>query len=114
MFKPDLKRVEQIDQLESQIDELREAIQRSRRLIVAGRVCALIGPGLLVCLMLGLLNFTPVRMIAGVTLVLGGLVLMGSSKASTEELELLLKRTEGERNAAIDALELVQRGGEVG
>jgi len=105
--------VEQIDRLESQIDELREAIRRSRRLGAAGRVCAIIGPGLLVCLMLGLPSYTPVRMIAGVTLALGGLVLMGSSKASTEQLELLLKRMEGERNAAIDALELVQREGEV-
>jgi hypothetical protein len=36
---------------------------------------------------------------------------MGSSKASTEELELSLKRTEAARSAAIDALELVEIGG---
>ena len=39
-----------------------------------------------------------------------GLVLMGSSKASTEELEVSLRKTEGERSAAIDALDLVQFG----
>jgi hypothetical protein len=37
-------------------------------------------------------------------------VLMGSSRSSTEELERALKRTEAERMAAIDALELVQVG----
>jgi hypothetical protein len=49
-------------------------------------------------------------MIIGITLGIGGLVLMGSSKASTQELELLLKQSEDERNAAIDALDLVHWG----
>ena len=61
-------------------------------------------------LILGLAIFTPVRMIVGISLGLGGLVLMGSSVGSTKQLELSLKQTEDERNAAIDALELVQLG----
>jgi hypothetical protein len=102
--------VEQVEQLEIRIEELREAIQRSRRLIIAGRVCAVVGPALLVCFMLGLLDFTPARVIVGIALAIGGVVLMGSSRSSTEQLELTLKRTEAERNTAIDALELVQLG----
>jgi hypothetical protein len=102
--------LEQIEQLELRIEELREAIQRSQRLMLAGRACAIIGPTLLVCLLLGLLRFTPSEMIIGIALGIGGLVLMGSSKASTEELELLLKQSEEERNAAIDALDLVHSG----
>ena len=35
---------------------------------------------------------------------------MGSSVGSTKLLELSLKQTEDDRNAAIDALELVQLG----
>jgi hypothetical protein len=38
------------------------------------------------------------------------MVLMGSSRSSTEELERVLKQTEAERTAAIDALNLVQVG----
>ena len=102
--------MEQIEQLEIRIEELREAIERSRRLMLAGRACAVIGPVLLVCFMLGLMNFTPVRMIVGIALAIGGVVLVGSSRASTEQLILSLKRTEGERSAAIDALELVLLG----
>jgi hypothetical protein len=105
--------LEQIEQLELRIEELRERIQRSQRLMLAGRACAIIGPTLLVWLLLGLLRFTPSGMIIGIALGIGGLVLMGSSKASTEQMEFLLKRTGGERNAAIDALRLVQRGGRV-
>jgi hypothetical protein len=102
--------LEQIERLEIQIEELREAIQRSRRYIIAGRAGVVIGPALLACLMVGLLDFTPVRMIVGIALAVGGVVLIGSSRSSTEQLELTLKRTEGERIAAIDALELVQLG----
>ena len=108
LFKIGFAPVEQIEQLEIRIEELREAIERSRRLMLAGRACAVIGPAMLVCFMLGLMNFTPVRMIVGIALAIGGVVLMGSSRASTEQLMLSLKRTEGERSAAIDALELVQ------
>ena len=110
MFEADPTPAEQIERLEAQIDELREAIQRSRRLVVAGRACAFAGAALLICLMLGLATFTPVRMIVGITVALGGLVLMGSSVGSTKQLELSLKQTEDERNAAIDALEFVEFG----
>ena len=110
MFEADPTPAEQIERLEAQIDELREAIRRSRRLVVAGRACAFAGAALLICFMLGLATVTPVRMIVGITLALGGLVLMGSSVGSTKQLELSLKQTEDERNAAIDALEFVDHG----
>jgi hypothetical protein len=61
-------------------------------------------------LILGLATFTPVRMVVAITVALGGLVLMGSSVGSTRQLERSLKLTEDERNAAIDALELVELG----
>jgi O-antigen ligase len=100
--------VDEIERLEIRIEELREAIERSRRLMLAGQACAVVGPAMFVCFMLGLIDFTPVRMIVGIALAIGGVVLTGSSRASTEQLMLSLKRTEEERSAAIDALELVQ------
>jgi small neutral amino acid transporter SnatA (MarC family) len=110
MFEADPTPAEEIERLEAQIEELREAIQRSRRLVAAGRACLFAGAALLICLMLGLAIFTPVRMVVGVTVALGGLVLMGSSVGSTRQLERSLKQTEDERNAAIDALALVELG----
>lgn len=102
--------MDEIERLELRIEELSEAITRSRRLRLAGRASAVIGPTLLIGLALGLLNYTPARMIVALALAIGGLVLMGSSRASTEELERSLKRTEAERIAAIDALDLVPVG----
>jgi hypothetical protein len=110
MFEANSTPAEQIERLEVQIDELREAIRRSRRLVVAGRACVFAGAALLICLLLGLATVTPVQMIVGIALGIGGLVLMGSSVGSTKQFELSLKQTEDERNAAIDALEFVDLG----
>jgi len=111
MFEAHPTPAEEIERLETQIDELREAIQRSRRLVLAGRACGCAGAALLICLMLGVATVTLGRIIVGISVALGGLVLMGSSVGSTKQLELSLKKTEAERNAAIDALEFVEFGG---
>jgi hypothetical protein len=102
--------MDKIEQLERRIEELREAIGRSRKLMLAGRVCAIIGPIFLVGMLFGLLRFDSTEMIAGITIGIGGLVLLGSSKGSTEELQRLLKQSEEARNVAIDALHLVHSG----
>ena len=65
---------------------------------------------LLICLVLGLATVTPVRMIVGIAVGLGGLVLMESSVGSSKQFELSLKQTEDERNAVIDNLEFVDLG----
>lgn len=98
---------EQIERLEERVDELGEAIRRSRRLTAAGRACALVGAAWLAGLMFGFVTFIPVRFVTGVAVGLGGLILMGSSVGSTRQLELSLMRAQDERNTAIDALELV-------
>ena len=108
MCHPDAQPPERIEALEARIEELREAIVRSRRLTLAGRASAIAGPALLVCLIFGLVENTPVRMIAAIALALGGLVLMGSSRASTDQLEQALRRAESQRRATIDALDLIE------
>ena len=98
---------EGIERLEVRVVELREAIRRSRILSAAGNACALAGAAWLAGLMFGFVTFMPVRFVSGVVVGLGGLILMGSSVGSTRQLELSLRQAENERNAAIDALELV-------
>jgi hypothetical protein len=102
--------MDEIERLELRIEELRDAIERSRRLVLAGRASAIAGPALLIGFLLGLVAFTPTRMILALALAIGGVVLTGSSRASTEELRRSLAKVEAERNAAIDALELVDLG----
>jgi predicted benzoate:H+ symporter BenE len=99
--------MDEIERLELRIERLREAIERSRRWRFAGRASAVVGPAMLAGFVLGLIDYTPERVIAALALAIGGLVLMGSSRSSTEELERALKQAEAERMAAIDALDLV-------
>lgn len=107
MSDPDFHSAGRIEALELDIEELGDQIARSRRLMTAGRVAAVAGPLLLLALILGLVAFSPARVLAALALLIGGIVLMGSSKSSTEELQRSLVRAEAQRDAAIDALGLV-------
>jgi hypothetical protein len=102
--------MDEIERLELRIEELREAIARSRRLRLVGQASAVIGPAVIVGFVFGLVAYSPTRMIVALALAMGGLVLMGSSRSSTGELERALRQAEAERMAAIDALDLVQVG----
>jgi hypothetical protein len=102
--------MEEIERLELRIEKLSEAIERSRRLRLGGRALVVIGPMLLAGFALGLVNDSPTRVIAALALAIGGVVLMGSSRSSTEELERSLRQAEAERIAAIDALKLTAVG----
>jgi hypothetical protein len=102
--------MDEIERLELQIEKLTDAIERSRRLRLAGQGAVVTGPAWLAGMALGLVGFTPTRMIFAIALAIGGMVLMGSSRSSTEELERALKSAEAERIAAIDALTLVNVG----
>jgi hypothetical protein len=100
-----------IERLERRIEDLREAIERSRRYMLAGRAATIAGPVLLAAILFGLISFTPALTILGLALGIGGMVLTGSSRATTLELERALTEAKAERNAAIDGLDLVDLGG---
>ena len=74
----------------------------------AGKIAAIVGALLLVALVVGLLRFSPNLMMIGVGLGLGGIVLMGSSKSSTDLLEGQLRKVEADRDRAIDGLRMVE------
>jgi len=97
MTESDSRPDERIERLEGRVEELREAIRRSRILAAAGRACALAGAAWLAGLMFGFATFMPVRFVSGVVVRLGGLILMGSSVGSTRQLELSLRQAENER-----------------
>jgi len=106
--------MDEIERLERRIEELSAAIERSRTLRLAGRASAIAGPALIAGFVLGLVAYTPARMVVALALAIGGVVLMGSSRSSTEELERALRKAEAERVAAIDALDLVDLGDRAG
>jgi hypothetical protein len=102
--------MDEIERLELKIEDLREAIERSRRYALAGRASIVAGPALLVAILIGLVAFTPARVVIALALAIGGMVLSGSSRATTDELRRALARAEAARNTAIDGLDLVNPG----
>jgi hypothetical protein len=106
MSEPRLHPVEDIERLELRIETLEDSIARSRRLMLVGRVGVVVGPLLLVALTFGLIVFTPARVLLALALLIGGVVLTGSSKSSTDELEGSLASAQAQRNEAIDTLGL--------
>ena len=100
----------EIEQLDVRIAELRDSIRTSRRLMLAGRAGVAFGLTLLVSLLLGVVGFAPARMVVAVALAIGGVVLTGSSRSSTEELERALRLIEAERKAAIEGAEFFPLG----
>ena len=102
--------MDEIERLELRIEKLRAAIARSHNLALAGRAAAILGPVAVFCFVLGLLEFTPARAVAAIALAIGGMVLMGSSRSSTEEFERALTRAEAERAAATEGAEFFDLG----
>ena len=101
---------DEIERLDIRIAELRDSVRRSRRLILAGRATVVFGLVLLVGLLIGVVGFAPARMVVAIALAIGGVVLTGSSRSSTEELERALRLIEAERRAAIEGAKFVQLG----
>lgn len=96
--------LDRIERLEDDIRVLAARMERSRRLIFVGRWGACLG-----ALLLAWWAFSTAGLalfVSGVALCLGGLVLAGTSRSSTDELRKKLRKTEAERNKAIDALNL--------
>jgi len=99
---------ERIARLEEQIEDLREAIGRSQRLMLAGQAALAAGLVAVALILVGLIGFTAVRAVGAIALGLGGTVLMGSSRGSTDKFARDLAYAEQERTAAIDELALVE------
>lgn len=97
---------EQIERLETQIEELAASIRQSRKIMLAGQFCAAIG--VIVLLLFALSShFTGLMwLMAAVALTLGGLVLTGASKSSTDDLQRALNKAQIDRSLAIDRLAL--------
>ena len=96
-----------ISDLERRIEALRADIERSGKMEAAGKIASVVGVSLFLAAGLGLFGLGAAALTGGVALAVGGVVLSGSSKASTDELRGALRDAEAARSTAIDGLWLV-------
>jgi hypothetical protein len=98
----------QIERLEVQIDELTGSIRQSQKLMLVGQMSAALGVLALAVFLLSSTSLSLAWFMTSVALALGGFVLMGASKSTTDELQRTLMKTQLDRTKAIDALNLKQ------
>jgi hypothetical protein len=89
--------------LEAEIDQLHEAIERCRKIDLAskaGLVCGFATVGI------GLIWHSPLALVIAIGAVLGSLALMGSNRRTHDETVAALKEHEARRSATIDDIDM--------
>jgi len=97
---------EQISRLEAHIEELAEAIDRCRKVVLMSQAIIAVGAILVLAMMLGAIRFDPTVMIAAIAAVLGGTVLFGSNKTTSEQTTAALRAAEAHRAELIGEIDL--------
>ena len=97
---------DQIADLETQLEELAEAMARCRKIKLISQI-AIAGGGLwMLAVTIGLVGFDPVAMMAAISGVIGGTVMYGSNTTTSREVDAAMKDAEALRAKLIGGLEL--------
>jgi hypothetical protein len=97
---------EQISELEVQIEELADALERCRKTALASKAAMGLGGILVAAITLGVMTFDPMVMVAGLAALLGGIVVFGSNTSTANQLSETIKSAEAQRAALIGRLEV--------
>jgi hypothetical protein len=97
---------EQISRLEVRIEELAEAAEGCRKIILISKAAIAAGAILGLVIMLGAIRFEPMALIGAIAAVIGGTVLLGSNSSTLAEMTAAMKTAETQRAELIDRIEL--------
>jgi hypothetical protein len=101
---------EEIARLESRIEELAEGIESCRKIMLASKAAIAVGGILLVAIVVGAIRFDPMALIGAIATVLGGTVLFGSNRSTSQERTAALKAAEAQRAELIGKIDLTMVG----
>jgi hypothetical protein len=97
---------DEISRLELRIEQLANTIERCRKVILASKIAIAVGGVLMLAILLGAIRFTPVAMIAAMTLAIGGIVVLGSNTGTSKQAAADLNATEALRAELIGRIDL--------
>ena len=97
---------EQISELEVQIEELTDALERCRKTALATKAAMGLGGILMAATTLGVVTFDPMMMVAGLAALLGGVVVFGSNTSTANQLSESMRSAEAQRAALIGGLNI--------
>jgi hypothetical protein len=95
-----------VEEIEDRIAELAEAAERSRKLVLAGRIALWGGTALTIAVLSNLFGLPPAAFVLGLTGTLGGIALAGSSRSTLDATLAEIAALERRRTEAIDGLGL--------
>jgi hypothetical protein len=97
---------EQISELEVQIGELADALERCRKTALASKAAMGLGAVLTAATTLGVVTLDPMVMVADLATLLGGVVVFGSNTSTVNQLSESMRSAEAQRAALIGQLDI--------
>ena len=96
----------QISRLEARIDGLAETLERCRKIALVSKAAIAAGALGMAVITLGPIRLDPMAMIAAMTAVIGGIVVFGSNRSTSEQTAADMRAAEALRAELIGSLEL--------
>ncbi|MCA6109502.1 hypothetical protein [Bradyrhizobium cenepequi] len=96
--------LDEISMIEARLEQLAEVAERCRKIILVSKVAIACGIALLIVMMLGLFGPNQVAAIGSVTLVLGGIVSLGSNVSTLQQTSADISAAELLRSDLIDRI----------
>jgi hypothetical protein len=96
----------EISRIEARIEELAESSERCRKIILVSKAAIAGGVALLFFMMLGLFGSNQVAAIGAVTMVLGGIVSLGSNVSTLQQTMAAMSTAETLRSDLIGRIDL--------
>jgi hypothetical protein len=88
---------EQLTQIEAEIEELADRIERGRKIILLAKAAAIAGGVLLLGGIVGVIRFDPAIMIGAITAVIAGIVVFGSNTSTLDQTAKSMKVAKARR-----------------
>jgi hypothetical protein len=97
---------DQISRLEAQIDELTEVIESCRKVILVSKVAIAAGGIWLLAFTFGAIRFDSMAMVGAISAVIGGTVVFGSNRSTSNQAAADIKAAEAFRAELIGKIDL--------
>jgi hypothetical protein len=97
---------EDIERLETRLEELADGAERCRKIAVFAKVVIAAGGLLLAAVLVGMVGFNPTAAISGTAAVIGGIVLLGGNASTLNQTLSEMRAAEARRADLIGRIEL--------
>jgi hypothetical protein len=102
---------EQILQVEADLEELIDAVDRCRKIILISKVGIAAGGTLILATILGAIGFDPTVLIGSIAAVIGGTVVFGTNTSTLKQTTAAIEAAEAHRAELISRIDLRVVGG---